>query len=128
MARKRYQTQTAETLLGEDGIVRVKMFSDTRESLADAKENIAALAKLCEGRKCPVMIDLAGSRSISQDARRYYSGEEAGRHICASALIVGSPVSRVLGSFFLGLNKPAYPVRLFTSEAEAIKWLKEFGP
>lgn len=128
MARKHYETRTGETLLGEDGIVRVRMFSGSRERLADAKANIAVYDQLCDGRKCPLLIDLNGSHSISQDARRYYSSEEAGKYISASALVIGSPVSRVLGSFFLGLNKPAYPVRLFTSEGDALEWLKEFTP
>lgn len=128
MAGERYETRTGETLLREDGIVRISMFSGKMEGLADAKENFAIFIRLCQDRKRPVLIVLNGVRGITPDARRFYSGDEAGRYISASAFVVASPVSRVLGSFFLGLNKPAYPVRLFTEEAEAIEWLKGGAP
>jgi hypothetical protein len=128
MAEKRYETRTGETLLREDGIVRISMFSGKMESLADAKENFAIFIELCQDCKRPVLIVLNNVRGITPEARRFYSGDEAAKYISASAFVVASPVSRVLGTFFLGLNKPAYPVRLFTSEAEAIEWLKEFAP
>jgi hypothetical protein len=35
-------------------------------------------------------------------------------------------VARAIGNFFMGLNKPLIPTRLFTSEAEALGWLREF--
>jgi hypothetical protein len=44
----------------------------------------------------------------------------------AVALLMGSPVSRVLGNLYLGLNKPPIPTRLFTSEEEAKVWLRSF--
>jgi hypothetical protein len=31
-----------------------------------------------------------------------------------------------MGNFFLGLNKPHFPTKLFTSEEKAEVWLKEF--
>ena len=37
-----------------------------------------------------------------------------------------SPLTRAIGNFFLGLNKPLMPTRLFTSEEEALAWLKTF--
>ena len=44
----------------------------------------------------------------------------------AIALLVGSPLSRVIGNFFVGLNRSTFPLRLFTSEEEAIAWLRTF--
>jgi hypothetical protein len=44
------------------------------------------------------------------------------------ALLVGSPVTRVIGNFFIGLNKPRWPVRLFRSESDALAWLGGHQP
>jgi hypothetical protein len=44
------------------------------------------------------------------------------------ALLVGSPMSRAIGNFFIGLNKPLIPTRLFVSEPEALAWLRGFLP
>jgi hypothetical protein len=41
----------------------------------------------------------------------------------AFAILIDSSVSRVVGNFFLGINKPAVPTKLFTNEKEAVKWL-----
>ncbi len=41
-------------------------------------------------------------------------------------LLIGSPVSRVIGNFFMGLNKPIYPTKLFTDPQKAIRWLQTF--
>jgi hypothetical protein len=46
-------------------------------------------------------------------------------NVSAFAIIIQSPLSRVIGNFFMGLNKPRVPARLFKSEKEAVKWLKE---
>lgn len=42
------------------------------------------------------------------------------------ALLIGSPVSRMIGNFFLGINRLRVPVRLFSDEAEALEWLKRY--
>ena len=94
--------------------------------LADTQENAAAFDKLSEGKKRLVLIDIKEVKSISREARQYYGSEKMTESASATALLVGSPVTRVIGSFFLGLYRPSHPVKLFTSEAEAIKWLKGF--
>ena len=44
-----------------------------------------------------------------------------------TALVVGSPVSRVIGNFFVGLNRPKYPLRLFDDQEFATAWLLGFA-
>ncbi len=41
--------------------------------------------------------------------------------------VISSPVSRVIGNFFMGLNKPISPTRLFTDPHKAIQWLHTFS-
>jgi hypothetical protein len=41
------------------------------------------------------------------------------------AVLVGDPLSRMLGNFFLRVSRPAYPTRIFTDEAAARRWLAE---
>ena len=65
-------------------------------------------------------------KSLSREARHYYASDEAAKVARAVALIVGTPVSRVLGNFYLGLSNPHLPTRLFSSEGEALEWLKGY--
>lgn len=44
-------------------------------------------------------------------------------HYRAVALVAGSASTRMLANFFLGLKRGAIPVRMFTSETDALAWL-----
>ena len=97
-------------------------------TLEDARENVALCRRMNAGRKRPVLVDLRAIKSQTAEARGYLAGRE-GAEICqAVGLLIGSPLSRVLGNFYLGMNKPMVPTRLFTSEEEAQAWLKSFLP
>jgi hypothetical protein len=82
--------------------------------------------KISKGKKLPLLVDSRNIKSMEREARVYYAGEEGRKSVSACALLIGSPVSRVIGNFFMGLNKPLVPTRLFTSETEAIEWLRRF--
>lgn len=120
------ETRTAKIWLGEDGMVRAVLSPNAQVTLADAKEHIEALVKVCEGKKRPILVDMSRTKSLDAEARAYYTVEEGPKIEQATALLVGSPVSKIIGSFALGLNKPVYPTKLFTSEDKAIEWLKGF--
>jgi len=120
------ETSTAKVSLREDGIFHLIYSPKAEVKLDDAREIIAAQYKVLKGKKSPVLVDIREMKSIDREARQYFKSEETVKITSADGIVVGSPVSRVLGSFFLGINKPVYPIKLFTSEAKAIKWLKEF--
>lgn len=79
---------------------------------------------MIEGHPLPFLMDIRKARGITREARSMFASAEAATLFAATALLVGSPLSRALGNFFLGLNKPQMPTRLFTDEAEALAWLR----
>ncbi len=95
-----------------------------------AKENIDAQERLRDGlnkARTRVRIDMTGITEISKEARDYFANERTASIQRATALLIGSPVSRVIGNFFMGLNKPISPTRLFTDPSTAIRWLHTFS-
>jgi hypothetical protein len=46
--------------------------------------------------------------------------------LSAVALVVSTPLSRVVGNLFLTVMRPPFPVRLFDNEASALTWLEGF--
>jgi hypothetical protein len=110
------------------GIIRGCIHPRTEMTLEHAKEDVAACLQLARGEKRQVLIDLRGIKSQTRECRAYFQGDEASRLTRACALIVGSPVSRVVGNFFLGLNAPAFPMKLFSAEDEALAWLESLPP
>ncbi len=94
-------------------------------TLDDAKENVVVIYELSGNRRSPVLVDSRGVRWQTREAREYFVGPEAAEATSAVALLVGTPVSRVLGNFFLRFEKHRFPTALFSDEDSAVRWLLE---
>ncbi len=120
-------TSTCKVWLGDDGIVRSVMFENAEETLETAKENVAAGIEVSGDKECPLMLDMSRIKSMNKEARDFYAaGDEREGAELAIALIINSPLSRMIGNFFIGLNAPVKPTKLFTDEEKALSWLKTF--
>lgn len=92
----------------------------------DVVQETTIARALSGGRRSPALKDIRRVNSISVEAREHLSCRETTEQTyCAVALMVASPVSKVIGNFFIGLNKPTHPVRLFSDESSGLEWLKE---
>jgi hypothetical protein len=116
-------TRAAKIRLRRDGIIHVVGLPGIELSQADARAIIAALVRISQGKKHPVLVDIRQAKTVDREARQDLTASTAPT---AVALVVASPVSQVIGNSFMGLNRAVIPLRLFTSEAEAVEWLKGF--
>lgn len=114
------------TWMGDDGIVRTKVKPGMDITLELAMENSRTVNSLFVDKKFPLLIDSRGIRSMTREGREYFSTRGRETNTCAFGIIIKSPISRSVGNFFLGLNKPAVPTRLFDNEQDALKWLKNY--
>jgi hypothetical protein len=80
----------------------------------------------CNEMKRPILVDIKNIKSVSKESRGIYTSKETARYLSAAALLIGNPVSRIIGNFYMGINKTAMPVKMFSSEKEALAWLKTF--
>ena len=117
------QTKTAKYWLLENEIVYAKVNEGAEQSLEHARENLKAIYKTAGNKIAPVLIDIRYAKSISAEARAHYAGEEGARVQAACALLIDNPISKVIGNFFLKLNNPPMPTKLFTNEDKALDWL-----
>ena len=110
----------------KDGVCHTKVKQTAVINLEDAVENSRVVSEISEGILYPMLADLRGINSITKEARDHFSmrGRKAG--VSAVAMLVKSPVSSIIGNFFLGLNKPTVPTHLFISKIKAVKWLEQF--
>jgi len=121
---ERIETKTLFVTWNEAGFVKTETKPGSTEDLEEAKENIEAIKKVSGGKRVPLLGNMTGLKAQSKAARDYYSS--ATEVSCAVALLVKSPMARVLGNFFIGFNRSGVPTKLFTSEEEAVKWLGDF--
>ncbi|PCH67257.1 MAG: hypothetical protein COC01_06255 [Bacteroidetes bacterium] len=120
------ETQSGSTHLREDGIIHFTAKKDCREDLESAKENIEVIRKIAGNQIRPLLVDLRGYVSQTKESRDYYASDEMANYFSYVALIIDNSISGVIGNFYMGINKPIIPTRLFTSEEKAIEWLKSF--
>jgi len=125
--KKNYLENEFIKLWIEDGI----LFGEYKQNLMINYESavtiVAARLATCAGKDYPHVLNITGIRSTSKDARDYFSKGDGIKHMKSMALITDSPVSRTIGNFFLLLNKPTVPTKIFTKGEEAIEWSKNLA-
>lgn len=96
-----------------------------RIDLEVAKEIVAARLKFTGGKMLQVLIINHGVISMDKPARDYLASKEGTRAIKAAAIVLRSSFGSMLGNFFLKVNRPEMPVRIFYNEIKAIRWLSK---
>lgn len=112
------------TWMGSDGIARTKVKPEIDITINHALENTEVVTSFYVDKKFPILIDARGIKSMTREAREHFSTRGRDSKTNAFGIVIKSPLSRVVGNFFLGLNKPAVPTKLFDNESDAIEWLK----
>jgi hypothetical protein len=114
-------TRVARLYMRPDGIVVAANFPNVGEqTLADAKENIRAVAALAGNTRVPFYIQ--GIGPIAADARKYYLS--SAQHFLAAAIVADNVLSRVMANLFIPVQRLPIPMKLFATEEEALAWLR----
>ena len=126
MNDKKVMTSKMTMFMDAMGVIHIKYFAKSEMNIESAREEIQYINQMTSGKKAPCLVDITNVKSVTRGARLYYSSEAATNVIAAAALLINSQVSRILANFFLGINKPQMPVKLFNSEEQAVEWLSRF--
>jgi hypothetical protein len=124
---KKITTRTAEiSYEPSTRIVRVKILPGAEIELADAIQNHSATKMLTNNDNYLVLVDGRVNLSVSREARNYASQEKADEGRIAEAFIITSTANKLIGNFYMNVNKPSIPTKIFSSEDKAIEWLEGF--
>jgi hypothetical protein len=118
-------TRAFRLWIDEEGIVRTEAFAGSEQTRADAEE-VVALRLGMTGRPRPILVDIRRIKSIDHDARAYFASPAGSAELTAVALVIDSPLTRVIANFYLGIHRPGVPTRMFTAEGAALAWLRRF--
>lgn len=77
--------------------------------------------RLAGSSKMPMLLVLTGVEALTRGARTVFGNAGS---LEAVAVLGVSPVDRVIANFLLGGNVQPCPTRYFSTEAEALAWLK----
>jgi hypothetical protein len=98
---------------------------NTTLDLNAAKIIIAEATELAGDKIYPAFTDIREMPLHGKDVRDYFA-KEGSHNASANAILVSSSLSKVLANFFLTLNKPIVPTKIFTDASKAVKWLEIF--
>jgi hypothetical protein len=68
---------------------------------------------LSEEHLINLIVDLTGVKRVDMDARKSMSDDDFQERIAVMAIVVRDPISRMIGNFMIGLNKPKYHCNCF---------------
>lgn len=122
---KEITTKTSRNWI-DNGILFSENVGGNFIDLEEAK-TISKVFKELAPDPLPLIVELGAPKGQSKEARDFFSSDP--NHVetyTAVALLVSSPISKILANFYLGLNKPPKPTKLFTSRESAISWCEQY--
>ncbi|MDH5606154.1 MAG: hypothetical protein OEY93_04645 [Anaerolineae bacterium] len=122
---ERFETVGSFIWVDGEGILHIIVKPKVVLTQQTIMEDIVIYEKVCADSPRPLLINLDNISQMDRSARSIAS-REMPRFASATAMVIGSPVSRVLGNLFLGFSRPAIPVQLFEDEVAALAWLRKF--
>ena len=108
----------------DSAIIEVMLPPNQEIQGPEARAAGAAVRSLASGRRMPVLLVLTGVVGISAEARHVYATSMAAS---AFALVGESPVDRVIAHYLLRSKTETTPAEFFTSESDAIEWLRQYA-
>ena len=119
---------TADIYIDERGIVWFKFKENAEITLEHGYEYVEIIDKLCAGIPRPFILDTRKTfAAVSPENRKFMGHDQnALKWRKADALLIDSLATRLLGNFYMKLDTPEHPVKLFTNEKDAIEWLSKF--
>ncbi len=79
--------------------------------------------KIQDGKSYPLLTNIKSVKESTKAARDYLASKEGCQGVSKAAIIISSPVSKMIANFFILASHPLIPTKMFTNEAEAKRWL-----
>jgi hypothetical protein len=118
------ETAIAWNWMGGDRILRVVVKPDVEIGRAEAEESVAVGRGMVGTEPYAMLVDTGSIRRMDRAARDCFTRHGAQDNPALGvAIVVRTPLARMIGNFFIGFNRPQRPVRLFTACDEAERWL-----
>lgn len=109
----------------EPFIIKATPVENTEFELSDVIVMKKGTTELSGGGKFVVLLDATHNFLVSSEARIKLSSKEYTKDRIATAFVTTSLANKIIGNFFIKINKPASPTKLFSEEQPALMWLRE---
>lgn len=108
------------------GIIKIVYQDDHEFNIIDAQESLMDIEQITKGKMLPILKIPGKYSSIDNEARKFISSPEGMKYSSAEAFVTTFLPHRIIGNFYMKINKPVKPTAFFETEKQAIEWLKQF--
>ena len=123
---KKNNTQYADMFVEDDVLHLVYKPLDVLD-ISIAKILVKDRLSFVQGNAYPTLFDIREVKSTTKEARDYLANE-GNELVMASALLVNSSVTKMIGNFFITVSRPKNPTRLFLNKDKSLEWLEQYNP
>jgi hypothetical protein len=116
-----------EVKLLRDGIVENVVKEGVVIDKTDIVQLIKANKKMCASTKHCVLITSNSFASITKEARKLSAGKKSQqpKQVVAKAVVVNNLGHKLIGNFYVNVNKPNIKTKIFSERTKAIDWLQK---
>ena len=112
--------------LRSDGIIHTHVSSQQDFTIESLKKINILIGQMLNYKKAPLLITGEQFAFPTLETRIFWAQEKSCIYSFAEAFVATNFAHKLIGNFYLKINKPQRPTNVFSNEAEAIKWLKTF--
>src|SRR5262249_2145401 len=102
--------------LREDGIMYVRISSEIEESVELVKKMVEKMGEMVNYKQVPMLARHEEFALPGKVNRDYWATKEACPYSKADAFMINSTAMRLIANFYLRINKPERPTRMFADE------------
>lgn len=109
----------------EKDIYRFDIAEGAEITLEDAEELIRIGTEMTKGLRVGALVDARANFTDTNESRKYFAEQTAAQQFAAVAVVTKSLAQRLIVNFYINVNRPNVPTRMFGDKEEAIKWLRK---
>lgn len=108
-----------------DGILHIH-YDDELFNIEDSKRIFSITREQSPWDIAPVYLTGGAFTNQDNESKKFNGSHEVTKHCSAIAFLSPTMAQKIVANFFIKVMKPDVPTRFFSSEEEALDWLKNF--
>ena len=120
------ETTNAIISINEEGIGHQYFKDNSILDIPEQLENLEAIIKVTGNKPTPFVISAGKNIIVTKDARDRAISIEPLSPINANAIVVQNLAYRLIAEFFVKVQKPKSPYKIFTDKESAYEWCRQF--
>ena len=124
ISQKTIETHVIKLL--DIGILTIHNTDKKVQTVEDQKVLRTIIGSMTNQQRIPILHTFDQFSLPSKEVRNFWASNDTCLYSKADAFIISSLGQKIMGDFYLKIEKPSRPTKLFSNKAKAIEWLKNF--